>query len=97
VNGADRHWLAAHGDLIALHVEKSSTYGADDDRLANFAAVSEATGAPPERYVIERIVEKATRALNMIDSGLALDVREYPDIASLGLCAEALLRRRQSA
>lgn len=93
MNGADRHWLAAHGDLIRLHVEKSSTYGSSGDRFANFTAIADATGAPPERYVLERILEKTTRALNMIDAGLAADVKEYPDIASLGLCAEALQRR----
>lgn len=91
--GGDPHWLAAHRDLVDLHVEKSSTYGVDDDRFSNFTAIAAATGAPPERYVLERIVEKATRALNMIDAGAAMAVKEYPDIASLGLCAEALQRR----
>lgn len=94
MNGADRQWLAAHGELIKLHVDKSSTYGAGTDRFANFHAVADTTGKPPEHYVLQRIIEKATRALNMIDGGIADDVREYPDIASLGLCAEALRRRR---
>jgi hypothetical protein len=94
---ADRFWLAAHGRLIELHVEKSATYGVADDRFSNFTAVAEATGAPPERYALERIVEKATRALNMIDAGQADQVVEYPDLAALALCCEAMQTRRQVA
>lgn len=93
VAGGDPHWLAAHDALVALHLRKSATYGIEEDRFANFTAVAETTGAPAERYVLERIVEKATRALNMIDAGAQALVKEYPDIASLGLCAEALQRR----
>jgi hypothetical protein len=95
VSVADRDWLAVHGELISLHVEKSSTYGDREDRLANFSAVAEATGEPPERYVLERMHEKTTRALNMIQSGQADRVREYPDLASLGIVCEAFRRRRQ--
>ncbi len=51
------------------------------------------TGEAAERYVLERIVEKATRALNMLAAGSGPRVREYPDMASLALCAEALRRR----
>jgi hypothetical protein len=91
---ADPYWLAAHHELRALHVDKSSTYGVRGDRFANFTAVAEATGAVPERYALERIVEKATRALNMIDVGREDDVVEYPDLAALSLCCEAIQRRR---
>lgn len=93
VAGADPFWLAAHGRLLELHVEKSSTYGVDDDRFSNFTAVAAATGEPPERYALERIVEKATRALNMIGAGREGEVVEYPDLAALALCCEALQTR----
>lgn len=92
--GADQGWLETHGELLPLHIEKSATYGNEQDRLANFTAVAAATGNRPEQYVIERIVEKATRCLNMIRAGAADEVREYPDMASLALVCEALRRRR---
>ena len=90
----DRRWHAAHAELRKLHVNKSSTYGTDEDPLANFTAVAAKNGQPPEFYALERIEEKLTRAMNMIRAGKAGAVKEYPDIASLALCAEALLRRR---
>lgn len=95
MSASDPDWVAVHGELQALHIRKSSTYGDVGDRLANFTAVAAATGAPPERYVLERMHEKTTRALNMIDSGQALEVREYQDLASLGIVCEAFLRRRR--
>jgi len=86
--------LRAHAKLHVLHLEKSSTYGTYDDKLRNFTAVSDITGSPPEKYALERIIEKATRAMNMISMGDENDVVEYPDIAGLALCAEALRQRR---
>lgn len=91
--GGDSGWLDAHGELRELHFRKSATYGNDQDPLGNFTAIAEATGRPAERYVWERIMEKTVRALNMIDRGLAAQVKEAPDVASLALCAEALRRR----
>ena len=90
---ADPGWISAHQRLKELHIEKSSTYGTDGDRLANFTAVADVTGDPPELYPLLRIIEKATRSVNMIRTGQALEVREYPDIASLALCCEALRNR----
>lgn len=92
--GGDPLWMDAHRELRALHIRKSATYGRDDDRFRNFTALASVTGEPPERYAIMRIIEKSVRALNMIDAGDADAVKEYADIASLGLCAEALRRRR---
>lgn len=92
--GCDPHWLEAHGALPDLHERKSATYGTEDDRFANFTAVALITRQAIERYALERLVEKATRALNMIDAGQADAVAEYPDIASLGLVCEALRRKR---
>jgi hypothetical protein len=85
--------MKAHADLLRLHKEKSSTYGTGEDRLANFTKLGEAAHQPAERYAVERLIEKAIRALHMIDAGQAQDVREYPDLASLALCAEALRNR----
>lgn len=94
-DGADPGWLDVHAGLVSLHVEKSSTYGHGGERLANFTAVAAVTGEPAERYALVRIIEKATRALNMIDlTGQADDVGEYPDMASLAIICEALRRRR---
>lgn len=93
----DPLWLAAHKALPAVHAEKSSTYGHELDRFANFTAVGAVSLAPRERYALLRMIEKATRALNMIDSGHADDVEEYPDIASLALCCEAMRRHRVNA
>lgn len=92
----DPDWLAAHADLRMLHADKSASYGTADDRLANFTSLAEQTGDAPERYVLERIIEKAGRALNIIAAGDPYLVAEYPDIASLALCAEALRRRHAS-
>lgn len=95
----DPHWLDAHRALPALHAEKSSTYGTDSDRFANFTAVAivQPGNVPRERYAIERAIEKLTRALNMIDAGSADDVVEYPDVASLALGCEAMRRHRTTA
>lgn len=90
----DQHWHAAHGELRELHVEKSSTYGNDADPLANFTESAQILGKPAEYAVLVRILDKVARAVHMIDAGRATDVKEYPDIASLALCAEALLQRR---
>lgn len=89
----DPDWLDAHAELRELHMDKSRFYGSHDDRLANFTTVANVTGAPVELYVWMRIVEKAQRAINMIQSGRGHMVEEAMDVASLGLCAEALRRR----
>ena len=88
--GADPRWYEAWSALLDLHVEKSATYGEDEDRLANFTKLGAAAGQPPERYAVERLIEKAIRALHMIDADKSQEVAEYPDLASLALCAEAL-------
>lgn len=91
--GADPAWLDAHREIRALHVRKSATYGTDSDRFRNFTAVSEVTGKPPEYYVALRMLEKLVRVVNMIDAGDAAAVKEWSDLASLGLVGEALRRR----
>lgn len=91
---SDPGWIGGWRELKHMHQRKSSTYGDDAEPLANFTKLATLTGAVPERYALERLVEKSVRALHMIDAGDADGVAEYPDIASLALCAEALRRRR---
>ena len=88
----DPTYLALLNELRALHLDKSSSYGTPADPLANFRAVSQVTGAHPARYGLERIVEKATRAIHLIDAGRADEVEECLDVAGLALCAESLRR-----
>lgn len=92
--GGDPDWLRAHAELAKLHREKSATYGTKADSLANFTESSVWLNRPPEYAVLVRILDKASRALHMIDAGRADAVAEWPDLASLALCAEALRRRR---
>lgn len=94
--GCDAGFVNVHAELLRLHAEKSATYGHEADRFRNFTALGAVQGKTPERYVVERIIEKCVRALNMIDAGQAADVREYPDIANLGIVAESLRRRAAS-
>lgn len=91
---SDPGWLQAWEALRPMHEEKSSTYGTQDDALWNFVLLGIAKDKPAEEYALERIVEKGTRALNMIRAGLADQVAEYPDMSSLALCCEALRQRR---
>lgn len=90
----DELWLEAHAELRDLHIGKSATYGTDRDRLANFSESAVVLGKPAEYAVLVRILDKAARAVHMIEAGRADEVAEYPDLASLSLCAEALRRRR---
>ncbi len=86
--------MAIHDELLAVHEEKSATYGTDEDRLANFTVTAESLGMDWEAVPIIRMFEKLVRAANMLENGQAADIEEYTDIASLALCAEALRRRR---
>lgn len=90
----DPDFLAALVDIETLHKNKSSTYGTSEDSFANFTDVGRVTGKPPEYYALLRIVEKCSRAVHQIDAGNHDDVKEYPDIAGLALCCEALKQKR---
>ena len=103
---ADPDWVEAwegllptivqvYEELYQLHVEKSGTYGDDEDRLANFTRLADRLEMDWEAIPVIRMGEKQIRVENMIADGLADDVKEYKDIASLALCAEALRRRRR--
>ena len=101
----DTDWIDAHQDLlphiveqwedlIRLHIEKSATYGTDEDALANFTVTAELAEMCWEAPASLRICDKLVRAVNMVKDGCEDDVAEWPDIASLALCCEALRRRR---
>lgn len=91
---SDVGWLDAWEDLRVLHTAKAADYGTDQDALANYVQASEAVGEPDEFTCWLRIVEKATRALNLIRAGRANENEEGMDVAALALGAEALRRRR---
>lgn len=93
--GADADWVATHAELLELHVVKSSTYGDEGDRFRNFTDVAHAKDEFPEEAVLGRIIEKASRSLTMLRSGRRLEVREYGDMGSLALIAEALRRKAE--
>lgn len=86
--------MTVHLELKHLHCRKSATYGTELDALANYTATSEQLGEPPEYTAMVRIIEKLERAKNLIRSGRANDVKDWPDIAGLAIGAEALRRRR---
>lgn len=90
----DQGWHTVHRELAALHVEKASGYGTDEDALSNYVETADAVGEPPEYVCWLRVLEKAHRALNLIRAGRAADVDEGKDVAALGIAAEALRRRR---
>lgn len=90
----DPNWLAGWRELELLHRRKSSTYGTEDDALANFVKIGEAKAQDPEVYVLDRMMEKLIRCMHMLQAGDGGKIEEWPDLASLALCAEALRRRR---
>lgn len=94
VNHGDPGYYDVWRGLWDLHLRKSSTYGVEDEKFSNFVAVAQQDGVVPEKVVLYRILEKAHRALNMIKSGQDLEVKEYVDMASLAIIAEALRCRR---
>lgn len=88
----DPTYLALLDELRLVHLDKSSSYGTPTDPLANFRQVATVAGQHPCRYPFERIVEKATRAIHLLDAGRAGEVEECLDVAGLALCAESLRR-----
>lgn len=90
----DPGWLDIHAELLALHVDKASSYGTSEDKLANYVATSGAVGEPDEFTCWVRMLEKCQRALNLIRAGRADECEEGADVAALAVAAEALRRRR---
>lgn len=81
------------GERLALHIEKSSGYGTDDDPFANFTAVATLTGQPRYLYPVHRSIEKMTRVLSLHAQGRVDELEEeFKDVASLMDCAAAMLR-----
>lgn len=94
VPGGDPDWLAVWESLLSLHIEKSSGYGTGDDPLANFTSVAALSGEPAWLYPLRRSVEKLARCESLYRQGRTGDLaEEFKDIASLALCASALLKR----
>lgn len=94
VRRGDPGWLEVHGELLALHVEKSADYGSPEDAMSNYVLTSEAVGEPDEFACWLRMHEKVVRALNLIRAGRADENKEGADVAALAIGAEALRRRR---
>lgn len=90
----DAGWLNVYDELYELHVGKAAGYGSPEDALSNYVATSAAVGEPAEYACWMRVIEKATRALNMIRSVQGNECEEGLDVAALAIAAEALRRRR---
>ena len=86
-------YLGLLDEIRTLHLVKSSGYGTSDDPFANFAAVSQSSGDPRYRYPVQRVAEKASRFFSLLDQGRVDELEEeLTDMASLCLCAAAMLR-----
>lgn len=80
-------------ELLRLHVEKSGGYGNGADPFANYTAVASAKGQPRFIYPLDRTCEKTTRCYSLIEQGRFDELEEeFLDMASLMLCAAAMLR-----
>lgn len=83
-------YMALLDELRELHIAKSSGYGTTADPLSNFSAVN---AEKPWRYAMDRMAEKLHRAVNLSEQDRDVEIgEELIDVASLGLCAEALRR-----
>lgn len=90
----DPGWLAAHERLLDVHRQKSRGYGTHTDPLANFTTVGRVTGEPAARYPRRRMLEKLARCESLEAQHRFNEIpEELEDIASLALCALALMRR----
>ena len=85
-------YLRLVDEIRDLHAVKSSGYGTGTDPMANFTAVAELTGQPRYLYPVHRSIEKLTRVLSLHEQGRADELQEeFLDVASLLLCAAAML------
>lgn len=81
-------------ELRSLHVAKSGGYGTSHDPMGNFTAVAALTGQPRYLYPVHRSIEKLTRVLSLHGQGRSAELEEeFLDVASLLLCAAAMLRQ----
>lgn len=86
-------YLELLDELALLHVNKSGGYGTSGDPFANFTLVAEATDQARYVYPIHRSLEKIARCLSLIAQGRDRELEEeFKDIASMMLCAAAMLR-----
>ena len=91
---SDPGWMTVHQELVELHQEKSLGYGTSADALSNYVFTASVAEKPAEYVCYLRILEKAVRAINLINSGQSDRCDEGKDIAALGIAAEALKRRK---
>lgn len=86
-------YMALLEELRALHKTKSGGYGTSTDPFANFSQVAVASGQPRYLYPVLRSIEKLTRVLSLHEQGRTGELEEeLLDVASLNLCAAAMLR-----
>jgi hypothetical protein len=86
-------YLRLVDELKTLHLLKSGGYGNGADPLNNFTVVGQATGQPRYLYPVLRSLEKLTRILSLHAQGRVGELEEeFKDVASLNLCAAAMLR-----
>jgi hypothetical protein len=86
-------YLSLADEIRRLHVLKSGGYGTGPDPFANFTAVASLTGQPRYLYPAHRSIEKLTRVLSLHAQGRTAELEEeFLDVASLLLCAAAMLR-----
>lgn len=89
---SDRHFLQLLDEIKVIHEEKSAAYGTALYPFANFYTVARYGGHHVCEYPLLRIIEKCTRAHNMIKNSREEEIEEFMDIAGLALCAEVLRR-----
>jgi hypothetical protein len=93
VGGGHPEYLALLDEIGALHRLKSGGYGTGADPFANFTAVANMTGQPRYLYPVHRSIEKLTRVLSLHEQDRKTELEEeFLDVASLLLCAAAMLR-----
>ncbi len=90
----DPRWLEAHARLLEVHRVKSRGYGTEVDKLANFTLVGRTACEPASRYPRRRMLEKLARCESLDRQGRFNEIpEELEDVASLALCALALMAR----
>lgn len=84
-------------ELRDLHTLKSGGYGTGDDPFANFTAVAAVSGEPRYLYPVLRSIEKLTRVMSLHGQDRTGELEEeFLDVASLLVCAAAMLREDSS-
>lgn len=92
-DGGHPEYVRLLEERLALHIEKSGSYGTEDDPMRNFSIVADLTGQPRYLYPVHRALEKLTRVLSLHAQGRTGELEEeFVDVASLLDCATAMVR-----